>query len=212
MARKSLEQIVDFITAWGNAHASIKKVGADFVSEMGEILTESERYQALFIALDDGVSLGEGVNTFELEIYCLDIIQKNRANIISVVSDTGLTLNDLFLELSDGENTDFETDLIGEIERVNNSMLDYLAGSKMRVRITVESYSVCEIPVGDFIEPQTPCPAGTVINSEGTILLTVPAGGVETLQDVSITFVVNGVESTVTVPAGKNETINLEWV
>lgn len=212
MARQSLEQIVDFITAWGGAHYSVKKVGADFASEMGEALTESERYPALFIALDPGANFGEGVNTFTLEIYCLDVLQKGRENVIHALSDTQLILNDLFLELSEGENRDFETDLIGDIERVNNSQLDYLVGNKMTVNITVESYSVCEIPIGDFIEPVNPCPPAVIQNSEGTTLLTVEAGETGVMPDVVITFVVNGVETSVTIPAGKNETINLEWV
>lgn len=203
MARQSLEQIIDYITAWGNAHEIIKKVGSDFASEMGIILTEDERYPALFIALDPGANFGLNTNTVDLEIYCFDIIQKGRENITHIISDTERILNDLFLELSDGDNWDIETELLGDIERIDNAQLDYLAGNKMLVRVTVESYSVCEIPIGDFIDPTPPteCEDGTVnVNkSDGSLIqaVGVSSGGVEPYNVADSTAVLKDSAGTV---------------
>ena len=187
MAHKSLEQIVEFITAWGGAHLCVKKVGVDFESEMGAILTQDERYPALFVALDEGQILDENTNTLTITVFCLDVIQKDRNNIVHILSDTGLILNDLYLEFKDGDSWDFDAELIGNITRVNNSQLDYLAGNKMTLDILVDSYSACEIPVGDFLHPVEPCDPSTVRNSDNTYNVEVASGETLVLPDITVT-------------------------
>lgn len=210
MARQSLEQIVNFLEAWGMAHVSVKRVGADFEEQVGNFFTKSERFPAMFITLDDGVTFGGSTNTYTMQVICMDVIQKDRPNIKHILSDTERILNDLSLELTDGDNWDLEAEVIADVERYNNSQLDYLAGNKVTLTITAEAYSVCEIPVGDFIDPQEPCPDSTVSNSDDSYLVVVGSGDDLELPDTQYNIYVNGnLDQSFSVPTLKNETINI---
>lgn len=207
--RLSFEQIIGIIKDFGGAHLQVKKVGADFESEMGVILTESEKYPALF-ASPLPFQFGENTNTITLKIFCLDVIQKDRQNIINVLSDTALILNDLFLYLTEGEDRDLETTLIGDVEPINNAQLDYLAGNSMIVSIVVESYSSCEIPMGSIIGPSGECLPAEVFNSDNSYFEEVKSGGSLQLPDTQIKVFVNGVLNTVfNVVTLGNDTINI---
>jgi hypothetical protein len=202
--RLSFEQVIQVVKNFGGSHLQVKKVGADFEAEMGNILTDTEKYPALF-ACPMPWGIGESTNTITLKIFCLDIIQKDRANIINVLSDTALILNDLFLYLTDGDDWNLETTLIGNVEPVNNASLDYLAGNSITVDIVVESYSSCEIPMGDIIGPNKECEPVTVSNSDDTYLVEVASGGVLELPDTTYKVYFNGVlQSSFSVPTLNN--------
>jgi hypothetical protein len=187
MERKSFLQIVEYIKEFANAHTAIKKVEFDFYEQIDSVLTKSERYPAFFIVPlpstlgnnDEGAKL----NTFNLDIYCVDIIQKDRENILEIVSDTALLLNDLLLFINDGSDWSFEAEQIGNLEPLNNSLLDYAAGNKMTLAVTVAGYGVCEIPMGEIVPFEKFCePAVYVIKDQnGNTLASgeIPAGGSE---------------------------------
>jgi hypothetical protein len=207
--RLSFEQIIGIIKDFGGAHLQVKKVGADFESEMGVILTESEKYPALF-ASPLPFQFGENTNTITLKIFCLDVIQKDRQNLIGVISDTALILNDLFLYLTEGEDRDLETNLIGDVEPINNSQLDYLAGNSMVVSITVESYSSCEIPMGDIMGESRECLPVEVFNSDNSYFEEIKSGSVLQLPDTIVTIFVNGIlNKTVNIVTLGNDTLNI---
>lgn len=165
MERKSFLQIVEYIEEFANAHDQIRKVGFDFYEQIDNILTKSEKYPAFFIvplpSTFETNEEGANLNTFNLDVYCLDIIQKDRNNIKEIISDTALMLNDLLLFFNEGKDWSFEAEKVGNVEPINNSLLDYAAGNKMTLAVTVSGYSVCEIPMGEivpfvpFCEPAT---------------------------------------------------------
>jgi hypothetical protein len=125
-------------------------------------------------------------NVFTLDVYCVDIIQKDRANINTILSDTQLILNDLYLYYTDG--TDLSVTVITDptMTPLNNFDLDYVAGWVGTFTFEVDQYSVCAIP----LEPITPVtnecpPAQYLVEYEnGTDIKegTIPSGGSLTIQ------------------------------
>lgn len=176
MERKSFLQIVEYIEEFANAHDQIRKVGFDFYEQIDNVLTKSEKYPAFFIvplpSTFETNEEGANLNTFNLDVYCLDIIQKDRNNIKEIISDTALMLNDLLLFFNEGQDWSFEAEKVGNVDPINNSLLDYAAGNKMTLAVTVSGYSVCEIPMGEIVSFTPVCEPSTykVEDQNGTEL------------------------------------------
>jgi hypothetical protein len=90
----SYQSIVDKITTFYDNHLQVKKVGSDFKEQMVNFATADEKYPIVFV-VPTGATPGENVTVFNLEIYCFDIIQMDRANITTILSDTQQILQDL---------------------------------------------------------------------------------------------------------------------
>lgn len=163
-----------------NAHIQVKKFGGEFREQMPNFSTLDERYPLVYVVPTSETS-GMNTNIFTLDVYCVDIIQKDRANINTILSDTQLILNDLYLYYTDGP--DFSIEIIGPptMTPLNNFDLDYVAGWVGTFTFEVNQYSVCEIP----LEPITPVtveclPANYLVEYEnGTDIQsgTIPSGG-----------------------------------
>jgi len=141
----TLFEVIKRLETFCNSHLQVKKFGADFLEQLGNFATQDEKYPIVFVNVPNSTTLGENLNTFSLEIYCLDIIQKDRDNIITILSDTQLILNDIYLELQTG--TDLTIDVTNaSLTPLNNDLLDYVAGWVMTLDIEVETYCVTDIP------------------------------------------------------------------
>ncbi len=90
----SLQAITDHIELFYNNHLQVKKVGSDFKERLYNFATQDEKYPIVFI-VPVSVNPTENTSEFNFDIYCFDIIQKDRANIITILSDTQQILNDL---------------------------------------------------------------------------------------------------------------------
>jgi hypothetical protein len=141
----TLFEVIKRLETFCDSHLQVKKFGADFLEQLGNFATQDEKYPIVFVNVPNSTTLGENLNTFSLEIYCLDIIQKDRDNIITILSDTQLILNDIYLELQTG--TDLTIDVTNaSLTPLNNDLLDYVAGWVMTLDIEVETYCVTDIP------------------------------------------------------------------
>jgi hypothetical protein len=141
----TLFEVIKRLETFCDSHLQVKKFGADFLEQLGNFATQDEKYPIVFVNVPTSTTLGENLNTFSLEIYCLDIIQKDRDNIITILSDTQLILNDIYLELQTG--TDLTIDVTNaSLTPLNNDLLDYVAGWIMTLDIEVETYCVTDIP------------------------------------------------------------------
>jgi hypothetical protein len=180
------QKLLNKIEAFCNAHLQIKKYKGEFKEQMPNFATLDEKYPIVFV-VPNGDTEGLELNQFTLEVYCLDIIQKDRANINTIVSDCHLILKDLYLYFKDG--TDLEVDVIGDptMTPLNNDLLDYAAGWVMTITFEVEGYTVCAIPMNP-IPPFTPiCQDATVENSDESYTVTVASGGTLVLPDITVT-------------------------
>lgn len=207
----SYKGLLNKIEAFCNAHLQIKKYGGEFKEQMPNFSTEDEKYPIVYVVPTSDIS-DLNTNQFTLDVYCVDIIQKDRANINTIVSDCNLIVNDLYLYFLDGN--DLSIDVVGSSSGtpLNNFDLDYSAGWVKTITFEVQAYSVCAIPMNP-INPNPPlvCDDATVINSDSTYLQTVASGSTLTLPDTTYNFIVNGVTTSVTVPSIKDETFNIVW-
>jgi hypothetical protein len=199
------------IEAFCIAHLQIKKYGGEFREQMPNFATKDEKYPVVFVT---PTSDTEALNTnqFTVDIYCVDLIQADRANLNSIISDCQLILKDMYVYYTN--DNDVEIDVVGtaSMTPLNNQDLDYVAGWVMSITFEVASYGDCAIPMNP-INPNPPivCADATVTNSDSTYLDTVASGGTLVLPDTTYNFIVNGVTTSVTIPSLKDETFNIVW-
>jgi hypothetical protein len=141
----SYQSIVDKITTFYDSHLQVKKVGSDFKEQMVNFATKDEKYPLVYI-VPTGVTPSENVTTFNLELYCFDIIQMDRANITTILSDTQQILQDLYLEFTFSNDYDFDIDGQPTFIPLNNDLLDYAAGWQMNLSVVIPSWTNCQIP------------------------------------------------------------------
>lgn len=200
------------IEAFCNAHLQIKKYGGEFREQMPNFATKDEKYPVVFVT---PTSDTEALNTnqFTVDIYCVDLIQADRANLNSIISDCQLILKDMYVYYTN--DNDVEIDVVGtaSMTPLNNQDLDYVAGWVMSITFEVASYGDCAIPMNP-IEPNPPivCADATqiIINSEGTQLYVnnIPSGATETqlITDsvVNLKDTASNLIGTLVVPAQTN--------
>jgi hypothetical protein len=172
-------KILQKLDAFCTAHLQIKKFMGEFREQMPNFSTMDERYPIVFAS---PISDVEDLNTnqFTLEIYCVDIIQKDRANLNTIVSDCHLILKDLFIYYRDDNDADLDVVGTASISFVNNFDLDYVAGAVMTITFEVAGYGSCEIPMLPITPTHNDCKPATLIvrDSDGNVLYTlvVPSG------------------------------------
>lgn len=147
MARKSLWQVVNKITGLLEGYPTVRQVHSDFEAELANYITQEGRFPATFIAIPDQtvVQLGENTNETYIRVFCLDLIQRDRKNVVGIVSDCVQILEDLARDLMEGEDFDFDVMELPTIQGQNNSRLDWLAGGVMDLTIEAAAGTVCEI-------------------------------------------------------------------
>ena len=89
----------------------------------------------------------ENTNDFTLEIYCFDIIQKDRANINVILSDCQQILYDLYTYFINSNNYAFDVIDIPSFTPLNNDLLDYCAGWVMTATYSVNNWTDCAVPL-----------------------------------------------------------------
>lgn len=141
----TLFEVIKRLETFCDSHLQVKKFGADFQEQMPNFATQDEKYPIVFVTIPNSATLTENLNTFQIDVYCLDIIQKDRDNIITILSDTQLILNDIYLDLQTGD--DWSIDVTNaSLTPLNNDLLDYAAGWVMTLDLEVETYCVTDIP------------------------------------------------------------------
>lgn len=142
----SLQSTINKIEAFYNSHLQVKKVGSDFKEQMTNFATKDEKYPIVFI-VPVSVSNTENTNIFTLDIYCFDIIQKDRANIITILSDTHQILMDLYNYFTFSNDLSMDISGIPSFTALNNDLLDYAAGYVMTITLEVSNWTDCDVPL-----------------------------------------------------------------
>lgn len=142
----SYQALINKIEAFYTDHLQVKKVGSDFNEQLPNFATKDERYPLVFIT-PIVASTTMDVNTISLEVYCLDIIQKDRANITVILSDCHQILVDLINYFIFGD--DYSFDIVGSpsITPLNNQLLDYAAGWVMTLDVDISNWTNCQVPL-----------------------------------------------------------------
>jgi hypothetical protein len=142
----SYQALINKIEAFYNDHLQVKKVGSDFNEQLPNFATKDEKYPLVFIT-PIVASTTMDVNTISLEVYCLDIIQKDRANITVILSDCHQILVDLINYFN--FSNDYSFDIVGSpsITPLNNQLLDYAAGWVMTLDVDISNWTNCQVPL-----------------------------------------------------------------
>lgn len=142
----SYEQLINYIKQYADANEMVKRFESDFESEMPNFATKSEAYPILYMSPTISY-LGLNTDSITINVFCWDVIQKDRANINHILSDTLFILNGLKKWIEEGPDTRFG--LLGNPspEPFNNGLLDYCGGWKMTIEIEMDTISLCELPL-----------------------------------------------------------------
>ncbi len=193
-----------------NAHLQIKKYGGEFREQMPNFSTKNEKYPVVFV---EPMSDLEDINTnqFTINVYCVDIIQKDRANLNTILSDCQLILKDMYVYYTN--DMDAQLDVIGtaSMSPINNFDLDYVAGWVMGITFEVATYGPCEIPMEPIIPTPVECQDGSVENSDQSYTDVVPSGGLLVLPDVHLVVIDqnSNILSDAYYPSVQDEVINI---
>jgi len=141
-------KLLDKIEAFCDAHYQIQRFGGEFREQMPNISTESEKYPIVFVTPNSSTPYYDTVQ-IQCDVYCVDIIQKDRANLNTIVSDCHLILTDLFGYFSQGD--DLSIGVLGtpSITPLNNLDMDYVAGWVMSITFELDGYCVDAIPLNN---------------------------------------------------------------
>ena len=145
MASSSYIQLIAKIQAFCDAHLQIQRFDAEFGEQRPNLATDSEKYPYVFLAPTSGVP-NYDLNTITVEITCYDIIQKDRDNLNTIVSDCHQILTDLYGYYNQGEDSDILA-LSATQTPLNNYDLDYVAGWSMSVEFELEGWCNNAIPM-----------------------------------------------------------------
>lgn len=149
MINISYIRLLNAFEAFANAHMQIKRFASDFPEQLPNFATEKEKYPVLFVSPTNSI-FDENANKLVVTVYCFDIIEKDRSNINTILSDTNQIINDVYRWFKDGdiEGIDVITDA-PLATPINNALLDYAAGWQMTITFDVGTYGICEIPFND---------------------------------------------------------------
>jgi len=137
-------RLLQSIESFASAHLQVQKFASDFPAQMPNFSTTDEAYPILFVSPTTSI-FDINSTTFEVDVYCFDIIQKDRENINTILSDTNLILSDLARWFNDGQIVGIDL-LSSSATPIDNGLLDYAAGWVMRMNFEVGTYGICEIP------------------------------------------------------------------
>jgi len=136
--------LLNVLQLFAESHMQIQRFGAEFVEQLQNFASEDEKYPLLYV-VPISQSSTKYTKTFTVDIYCVDLLQKDRDNSMSIISDTQLILNDLFIWFTDGK-LPIEIEGTPAITPLNNALLDFCAGNVMQITFITDNTTICDIP------------------------------------------------------------------
>lgn len=155
--------LLQTIELFASSHLQIKMFASDFPSELPNLSNVDEKYPVLFVSPTSSV-FDVNATTFNIDVYCYDLIEKDRSNINTILSDTNLILNDLKKWLTDGDLAGLEVIETATATPINNSLLDYAAGWVCSFQVDMGTYDICQIPFSTFPIVSGICNSITYLN------------------------------------------------
>lgn len=118
----------------------------EFEDQMEVIANADDVFPFVFASIINSEE-NEGVTTFYFDLYCWDLTDEGRANVVDIISDTHQYLRDFWKWLeNDGDDSIIVTSPFS-IDPLNNGLLDMAAGNVIRgLALEVPSSDPCEIP------------------------------------------------------------------
>jgi hypothetical protein len=141
---KTLNNLIDNIREFANAHLQINYFGIGDISKVDE--GEIKSYPALWLHPKTSIIRN---NEVELNFNCLLMDKQNsdKSNITEIMSDTLLLAYDLRTYLNDGSFDEIYIDGDNTIEPFDERFGDLVAGWNYNLKINLQVHStVCDIP------------------------------------------------------------------
>jgi hypothetical protein len=188
----SIKQVIAQIEAFATAHYQVKKFGFEFFEQMPNLATVDEKFPYMFVT-PVGATTYENMVEFDLDVYCVDRLQKDRTNMKFTISDTQLILSDLSIWLEDGDH-DIDVERIYPQTPINNALLDYVDGWVMKIKVQVDRVELCEVPMDGIIPPDVSCEDATysITDTDGNVLYSgsISSGGSldQSIQDSTVSI------------------------
>lgn len=140
---------IRILESFASAHLQVRRFKHDFTEQLGNFATSGDSFPVMYVVPAPHRYVNEDISTFTVDVYALDILQKTRGNVNSILNNTDLILSDLELWLRDGDIPGIDVLEVSTAIPINNAKLDYLSGWKITITVEVERYSVCAIPFKD---------------------------------------------------------------
>jgi hypothetical protein len=146
---QSYNTLKNTLEQFASNHLTLKRFKLSFFEQLDNFSTSDNTFPILYVIPSD-VSFQENVDEFSFRVYCVDILQKDRANEGTILNETLLVLRDLnnWLRLE----TTHELNIIGTPRAipVNNFLTEFTTGWYMDVVIeSTPETSDCAIPFTD---------------------------------------------------------------
>ena len=151
MANNPYIVLLQTASTFATNHLEVKRFASDFLEQLGNWATTSEDYPILYavpgpITVDGANPFSELAN-YTITFYALDIIQKDRANINTILNSTSQILLDLFKYYTQTEILDIDVISASSLQPLNNYLLDYVAGWSMTITFEADTHSYCDVPI-----------------------------------------------------------------
>lgn len=133
----------NYFTAPGRG---IARFEMEFEDQMAVMSADEDSFPLVFAAIIDSEE-NEGVTVFYVDLYCWDLTDEGRKNVLDIVSDTHQYLRDFGKWLEDDGDESIILAFPFNIDPLNNGLLDMAAGNVIRgLALEVPSSDPCEIP------------------------------------------------------------------
>jgi len=142
--------LIQKLETFCNSHLQIEKFGTEFKEQMTNFATIDEKYPIVYVT-PVSFTTQENTNLINVDIYCYDLIQADRVNINTIISDAQQILNDIYLEFKYGNDVSIDVVSSASFTPLNNDLLDYAAGWVMNITFEVDAYTQCYIPTNSVI-------------------------------------------------------------
>lgn len=149
--------ILQTAETFANNHLEIQRFASDFLEQLGNFATETEAYPILY-AVPGPVSVEANdfsqLASYSFTFYALDVIQKDRSNINTILNSTSQILIDLHKYYMQQNIAEIDIIISSGLQPVNNYLLDYVAGWSMDISFEVDTHNFCDIPINPPLIPQ----------------------------------------------------------
>jgi hypothetical protein len=137
-------RLLNIIETFASSYLGVERFGSDFYEQLSDFSSKGESFPLLYVAPDIN-TYSENTNNFNLRVYCVDRMEKDRSNVSEVLSMTDKVLNDLVIWINDN-NFGVDINLPVTSTPINNPLMDNVIGRYMDIDVFVASYGECEIP------------------------------------------------------------------
>jgi hypothetical protein len=146
MSQNSYTTIINALSQFAIAHESVKRYKVSFFSELNNFATGDDNFPVLYL-VPTNTEFSNNVDTYSFNVYCIDILLKDRTNEQFILNDTLSVLRDLTNWLRESDDHDMNVIDATNAQPLNNFALDYTVGWNMSLTIQTPAItSECYIP------------------------------------------------------------------